>query len=99
MGVEPFSPGTPGAERDALGMDLEISSPMGFLRLMADLAFPKGDDDAEVASLEEKSGEGESNEMGLGGAARHVVASGGGCSAMITVWDGCDKRARWVWVV
>jgi len=93
--VEPFSPGSPGAERDALGIDFEISSPIGFLRLMADLTLPNGDDDAEDC-LEGESAEGESREMGLGRAARRVEASGGVCSAIAIVatgdWEerGCE---------
>jgi len=95
VGVEPFSPGSPGAERDALGIDFEISSPIGFLRLMADLTLPNGDDDAEDC-LEGESAEGESREMGLGRAARRVEASGGVCSAIAIVatgdWEerGCE---------
>ena len=84
VGVEPFSPGTPGAERDALGIDFEMSRPMGFLRLMADLALPNGDDDTEDG-LEGESVEGESSEMGLGGAARRVEASGGVWSVIAVV--------------
>lgn len=60
-----------------------MSRPMGFLRLMADLALPKGGTEVEDG-LEGESVEGESREMGLGGAARRVVASGGGCSAIAT---------------
>jgi len=55
---------------------------MGFLRLMADLALPNGDDDTEDG-LEGESAEGESSEMGLGGAARRVEASGGVWSVML----------------
>jgi hypothetical protein len=57
---------------------------MGFLRLMADLALPNGDEDTEDG-LEGESAEGESSEMGLDGAARRVEASGGVWSAIAVV--------------
>jgi len=55
---------------------------MGFLRLMADLALPNGDEEEEGVCLDEESVAGDTREMGLGGAARRVEASGGVCSDM-----------------
>ena len=91
VGVEPFSPGRPGAERDGFGIDFEISRPMGFLRLMADLALPKGDDEADEVGREGESVDEVVDEMGLGGAAERIDASGGAWSAMID--DGVINRA------
>lgn len=59
-------------------MDLEISRPIGFFRLTEDLGPPKGEAAGEAADDCDPT-EGDSREMGLGGAASLVEARGG-CS-------------------
>ena len=56
---------------------------MGFLRLMADLALPKGDDEADEVGREGESVDEVVDGMGLGGAAERFDASGGAWSDMI----------------
>lgn len=79
----PFpSPGRPGADRVGFGIDLEMSRPMGFLRLILDLGPPKGDipgDAVGVVALDE----GDKDGMALGGAASREVSSGGSVPSAI----------------
>jgi hypothetical protein len=83
VGVEPFSPGL-GAVREDFGIDLEISSPIGFLRLMDDFGAPKEDPEG-VEAFESEATEGESREMGFGCAANRDEATGG-CSDIVVRW-------------
>jgi hypothetical protein len=72
--------------REGFGIDLEMSRPIGFFRLMDDLGPPKGDADGLEPAAEEAA-EGDSREIGLGGAASLVEASGG-CSDMVEMTIG-----------
>lgn len=81
-----LSPGRPGAARDGLGIDLDISSPIGFFRLMEDLGPPK--EDKLPTPSEEPVGvvavdKGERDEMDLGGAAKRELLTGGTSSAIV----------------
>lgn len=73
--LPPLSPGRPGAARDGLGIDLEISSPIGFFRLMEDLGPPKEEEEEEEGLLAVDKGE--RDDMGLGGAAKRELLTGG----------------------
>jgi hypothetical protein len=55
---------------------------MGFLRLMADLPIPNGEDEADEVGREGESVDEVVDEMGLGGAAERTGASGGAWSDM-----------------
>lgn len=94
--LPPFSPGTPGAVRDGCRILFEMSSPMGFLRLMADLAPPKGDGPGDAVGVDAPD-VGDKDAMDIGGAAKRELLMGGAPSDIVLdvcrcVWTGDEQE-------